>query len=106
MKQYIPFCEPQNEFERRIYEYESLARTEEITFLDPPGQCDLCDTSFENMRFMVDTCLERNRNPWGCICAECFFKHELEIGWGKGQLFTHLKKGEWLLTAGDKEIFY
>jgi len=83
MKAYVPFCEPQDKFERRLVAYEILGQTDEITFIDPPGICDLCGAHFNNKRLMIDTCLEKNKNPWGCICAECFYKYDLELGWGK-----------------------
>jgi putative AlgH/UPF0301 family transcriptional regulator len=34
------------------------------------------------------------------MCAECFLKMGEGIGWGKGQLYTQLEKGDWLMTAG------
>jgi hypothetical protein len=34
------------------------------------------------------------------MCAICFDKHGEGIRWGTGQLYTHLKNGKWLLTAG------
>lgn len=100
MKTYKPFCEPQDEFELRLMRNESLYQDNEITYIEPPGKCDLCEAPFENKRYMIDACLEENRNPWGCVCAKCYFKYNLEIGWGKGQLYYHVNNGEWLLIAG------
>lgn len=103
MKKYEPLCEPLDEFEIRLASQESFQQAEEIFFLHVPPACDICGASFENRRFTIDTPLPGKNSPWGCICTGCFFEHNLEIGWGKGQLYTHLKDGSWLLTAGNRE---
>ena len=100
MKTYTPFCDPQDEFELRLAVHESFTQAEEIFFTGPSHSCDLCGVSFENKRFMLDACLDDEKNAWGCICSKCFIKYALKMGPGKGQMFTHLQSGEWLLTAG------
>lgn len=100
MKIYAPFCAPHDEFEHQLIVHENLLQEEEIFFAGPSHSCDLCDESFENKRLMIDACLDTEKNAWGCICSRCFIKYACKIGPGKGQMFTHLQGGEWLLTAG------
>jgi len=100
MKINTPFCPPQDEFELRLIVHENLLPEEEIFFAGPSHSCDLCGTSFDNKRLMLDACLDGAKNAWGCICSRCFYTHALKTGPGKGQVYTHLMNGEWLLTAG------
>jgi len=100
MKTYTPFCEPQDEFEHQLVVHENLQKEEEIFFAGTSHLCDLCGASFNNKRLMLDACLDGAKNAWGCICSSCFIKYACKIGLGKGQMFTHLKNGDWLLTAG------
>ncbi|HPC43035.1 MAG TPA: hypothetical protein PLD91_19120 [Spirochaetota bacterium] len=100
MKEYKLFYEPIDGYERELIALEKFSQKENITLIDHPRACDLCGSPFENRRFMIDACLDPKKNPWGFVCAECFFKLKLTIGWGKGQLYIHLKNGSWFLTAG------
>lgn len=100
MKTYTAYCEPQDEFELQLVAHENLLQEEEIYFAGPSQSCDLCDESFENKRLMIDACLDTEKNAWGCICSRCFIKYACKMGPGKGQMFTHLQGGKWLLTAG------
>lgn len=102
MKEIVPVYEPFDAYEIMLAKHESFYQVLEGFMLNPPATCDLCGVSFENRRFLLDACLDEERNPWGCVCAECFFRYNLEIGWGKGQLYTHMKNGEWILTAGNR----
>lgn len=105
MKACKPLCQPRDEFEILLESNESFQHEDEIFFLDPPDECDLCGVSFKDRRYMVDTSLAKVQmnNHWGCVCAGCFFEYKLEIGWGKAQLYTHLENGKWILTAGYKK---
>lgn len=100
MKTFTPFCEPQDEFEYQLVVHEKFQQKEEIFFAGPSHSCDLCGASFNNKRLMLDACLDGEKNAWGCICSRCFIKYSYKMGPGKGQMFTHLQSGEWLLTAG------
>lgn len=102
MTEYKLFYEPLDDYERELIALEKISQKEMILLIDHPRACDLCGSPFENRRFIIDACLDPKKNPWGFVCADCFFRWNLAIGWGKGQLYTHLKNGSWLLTAGYK----
>jgi len=97
-----PQCEPQNPAETKLLPLEQfqegLAQNE--IYFNAPEQCDVCKTTLTGKRFMVDGNFEPGGCLWGCMCAKCFLKVGEGIGWGKGQLYTKLKNGEWLMTAG------
>lgn len=100
MKINTPFYPPYDEFEHQLVVHENLLQEEEIFFAGHSHSCDLCGLSFENKRLMLDACLDREKNAWGCVCSKCFIEYGCNMGPGKGQMFTHLQSGEWLLTAG------
>lgn len=94
------FYEPIDRYERELAVLEKLTQKENNALLDQPKICDLCASLFYNRRFIIDACLDSDKNPWGYVCAECFIKYNLKLGKGKGQMYAHLKNGSWLLTAG------
>lgn len=97
-----PQCEPQNPAEAKLLPLEQLQEglAQDEIYFNAPEQCDVCKTTLTDKRFMVDGNFKPGGCLWGCMCAKCFLKVGEGIGWGKGQLYTKLENGEWLMTAG------
>jgi hypothetical protein len=51
---------------------------------------------------MIDGKL-RNSFEFGLMCASCHNKVGVGFGEGKGQLYTHLTNGQWIMTFGFSE---
>lgn len=67
-------------------------------FLPPPERCDICKTSLENKKYMIDGEM-KNRSMWAIMCPDCYHVHGNGIGWGSGQLYYH-QDGQWLMVGG------
>jgi len=97
-----PKCEPRNDAEIKLMRFENLAvglQHDDIYF-NAPEVCDICKKPLADKRFMIDGNFKPGGCLWGCMCARCFLEVGEGIGWGRGQLYTHLENGEWLMTAG------
>jgi hypothetical protein len=68
-------------------------------FIGAPENCDVCDCSLEDCKFMVDGPVGPIRGAWGCMCGDCFVFGGGKIGVGTGQLYLN-EEGEWLLVGG------
>lgn len=78
------------------------ATNENNIIQSPPESFDLCQKSLETERFLVDGALIGHR-AWAFMCTSCFGENGKGIGWGKGQLFSQTKPGEWLQVAGFRD---
>ncbi|ARL10622.1 endonuclease NucS domain-containing protein [Burkholderia pseudomallei] len=68
-------------------------------FIGAPENCDICDSSLEDEKYMADSAMAGSGSPWGCMCADCFVFGGGSIGLGKGQLYLKDPNG-WLLVGG------
>ena len=97
-----PKIDPTDDAEIRLLEHEQwdagVQRGD--TYANPSGTCNICKTSLAKKRFMVDGNIQPGGCMWACMCASCFFKRGEAIAWGKGQLYTQLESGKWLMTGG------
>lgn len=64
----------------------------------PPDTCGVCDRELSRYAFFVDG--QTADGSWADMCVLCFAKHGEGIGWGIGQLYSKLPKGDWRLIAG------
>jgi hypothetical protein len=98
----VPKFEPVDEAERTLLAIEDLSHgiAHDEEYANAPEKCDLCGVSLEDRRFMVDGNTEPGGCLWACMCAKCALRKGEGIGWGKGQLYTQLEPGRWLMTAG------
>lgn len=97
-----PKYEATDEAEVQVSAHEDLRKglQHKETYACPPTHCDFCKTPFLGKRFMIDGNTQRGGVMWACMCASCFLRHGEGLGWGKGQLYTQLDNGKWLMTAG------
>ena len=77
---------------------EGLRRSD--TYAGASGMCDICGVDLTNRRFMIDGNRPSRGIEWACMCSRCFITEKAEIGWGKGQLYTNMDSGAWLMTGG------
>ncbi len=98
----IPKRAPYTLAERKLQPFENLATglAHGERYAGSPAACDVCKTQLAHRRFMIDGNTQPGGCMWACMCAECFLKIGEGIGWGKGQLYTQLENGDWLMTAG------
>ena len=95
-------CDPTDDAERRLLKCEKWAEgvEREETYARASEDCDICGIPLAGKRFMVDGNTQLGGCMWACMCASCFFKTGEAIGWGKGQLYTQMENGKWLMTGG------
>lgn len=62
--------------------------------------CDICDNDMVHEHYMVDGSLPGG--AWANMCAKCFEKNGVGIGWGVGQLYLKTDEG-WLLVGGFQQ---
>lgn len=63
------------------------------------NNCDICGIDLSTKKYFIDGKV-KTEFVWALMCANCFEKEGEAIRWGKGQLYTQLTNGKWLLTAG------
>jgi hypothetical protein len=97
-----PKYEPVDESERRLQAHENLVEgvRRNDTYAGASEECDICDKPFSSRRFMVDGNRRGRGIEWACMCSACFLREGEGIGYGKGQLYTHMDNDEWLMTGG------
>lgn len=76
----------------------ATAQARQVYFSPPPENCDLCDGSLAEEKFMIDGGI-KGHGAWACMCPDCFDEVGRGIGWGVGQLYLKQPDG-WLLVAG------
>jgi hypothetical protein len=74
------------------------AKRDSVYFSPPPKHCDLCRKNLKGEKYMIDGEV-KDLGGWGCMCAACFVRRGVKIGWGYGQLFLWDENG-WLEVAG------
>lgn len=67
-------------------------------YSNAPKICDICKRSLDDERFMIDGAV-KDHDAWANMCADCFLKYGVKIGWGYGQLYRQDANG-WLLVGG------
>ena len=97
-----PKLEPVDPSEKRLQVHENLDEglRRNDTYAGASESCDICGKSFGARRFMVDGNRRGRGIEWACMCSICFLREGDGIEWGKGQLYTQMDAGEWLLTGG------
>lgn len=81
------------------------AEKDAVYFMSPPTHCDKCGKDLSSEKYMIDGETNSPSGGWAFMCAKCFTRHGVKIGWGCGQLF--LRQGsEWLEVAGFPPIEY
>lgn len=92
--------EPKDALERRLIKKENwkIAKSVNCNWQEDNCNCDICKTKITG-RHMVDGKLS-DSFEFGLMCAQCHNKKGNGFGEGKGQLFTKLLNGKWLMTLG------
>lgn len=68
-----------------------------ITWVDPPGRCDLCNAEIRGS--FVDGQV-RGRTSWAIMCEECFKVYGVGLGLGQGQEFKQNEEGLYQKVRG------
>ena len=68
----------------------------QITFIDPPNECDICHGPFDTFMYDAKTVY----GPWACMCSDCFNVIGIGIGTGRGQQYIKNEAGDWIKNAG------
>lgn len=71
-------------------------RTDTVYWSGEITHCDLCQTSFDGQKYMLDASLGRGAAN---MCAICFVSHEGRLGQGRGQAYRKDAKG-WRIVGG------
>jgi hypothetical protein len=61
--------------------------------------CDFCKCELDKRALYVDGKV-RSGIQWANMCANCFEKNGVGIGWGLGQIYARQPNGDWWLVAG------
>jgi hypothetical protein len=69
------------------------------SYIGSPGACGCCAKDLAQGALFVDG-NRKGDSGWANMCAECFLKEGLGIGWGVGQLYQKQAGGTWLLVGG------
>lgn len=72
-------------------------RSDDLYWTGTVSHCDLCQTSLEGRRFMLDAALPRGGAA--NMCAPCFVDLDGRLGPGRGQAYRRDAKG-WRVAAG------
>lgn len=70
-------------------------------FTGVPDNCDLCGKPIHLGHFFADVQLP-NSTQWAYACQMCIADHQMQFGWGEGQLYQNQagNSEHWLLVAG------
>lgn len=74
------------------------AKEKLIYYSNSPETCNICNRPLADEKFMIDGAIKGN-TAWANMCADCFRRHGVKIGWGYGQLYKKDTNG-WLLVGG------
>ncbi|MEI8048514.1 MAG: hypothetical protein WCI92_14115 [Bacteroidota bacterium] len=94
---------PTNKIEISLVTKENWEKAQEVRcfWWDDNCKCDICKKQLSG-RHMIDGKL-RNSFEFGLMCASCHNTVGDGFGEGKGQLYTHLIDGQWIMTFGFSE---
>ena len=67
----------------------------------PIDTCDLCQQPLADLQYFAD-CALASGDRWGVSCQDCIAVHQIEFGWGTGQLYARDADdaAQWRLVAG------
>ena len=74
------------------------AKKKLIYYSNAPETCNICNRSLADEKYMIDGAIKGN-TAWANMCADCFRKYGVKIGWGYAQLYKKDANG-WLLVGG------
>jgi hypothetical protein len=90
--------EPQNAMEKKLMAQENfeVAAKKERYWHEDTTNCDICKTRISG-RHMIDG--KRSGSfEFALMCPKCHQSGGSGFGDGKGQLYTKMEKGKWLMT--------
>ncbi|GDX48172.1 MAG: hypothetical protein KJS45_09795 [Bacteroidetes bacterium] len=92
---------PRNSRERQLKNKEdwNTATAIEQYWHDTNCICDLCNSEITG-RHMIDGLVYGTMYEFACMCATCHHAKGSGFGEGKGQLYTRLNDGQFILTYG------
>lgn len=59
-----------------------------VVYTNPPLNCDICGDDFKGTMYDAKT----THGPWGNLCTDCFKKHGVGLGTGRGQKYQQLNE--------------